>query len=212
MRLIDELRAEHVLIDRVLEALRSWAEHGGDAVDGAAFLAFFRRYAGDFHHAREEDTLFVALQKEAELPSDRGPLEVLTADHRRLGAVLEELAPRLTEGLRDERTAALARAYSHGLWHHIDAENSVLLPESEERLRIHHVRELPSRAPTAEEAAAKAEGERLAAKYPRFHDASVLRGDGCVMCPAYGDTCRGLEREWWNQSEWDELPDRASSG
>jgi hemerythrin-like domain-containing protein len=212
MRLIDELRAEHELIDRVLESLRSWTEHAGDPADGAAFAAFFRLYAGAFHHAREEDTLFVALHKEAELPLDRGPIHVLEADHHRLGAVLETLAPRLIEGVRDEHTAALAREYSRGLWHHIDAENSVLFPEAEERLRIKHVRELPSRAPTAEEASARAEGERLAAKYPRFHDAEVLRGDGCVMCPAYGDTCRGLEREWWNDNEWDELPDRASSG
>jgi hypothetical protein len=32
-----------------------------------------------------------------------------------------------------------------------------------------------------------------------------VRGDGCVICPSYGVTCEGLEREWWNAHEWDEF-------
>lgn len=30
----------------------------------------------------------------------------------------------------------------------------------------------------------------------------------CVMCPAYGVNCRGLELEWWNEWEWDEFEER----
>jgi hypothetical protein len=28
------------------------------------------------------------------------------------------------------------------------------------------------------------------------------------MCPAYGVSCNGLEREWWNESEWEEIHER----
>jgi hypothetical protein len=32
------------------------------------------------------------------------------------------------------------------------------------------------------------------------------------MCPAFVDTCRGLEHEWWNESEWEEFEDHLPSG
>ena len=210
MRLIDELRAEHTLIDRALGSLRTWVEVGGDAADGERFWKFFRRYAGEFHHAREEDSLFVALHDEVELPLDRGPMAVLKADHERLGALLEQLHPLLKDALRGTQMTALAIEYSRGLWLHIDAENSVMLPESEQRLRRLNISELPSRAPTGEEQAALWDGQALVARYPELHDREVLRGDGCIMCPAYNDTCRGLEREWWNDAEWSEHGDRFS--
>jgi hypothetical protein len=72
------------------------------------------------------------------------------------------------------------------------------------------VLELPSRAPTAEEQAALLEGQALVARYPEFNDTVVMRGDGCIMCPSYGVSCRGLEREWWNDTEWSEAGDRFS--
>ena len=210
MRLIDELRAEHTLIDRALGSFRTWVEQGGEAADGLRFFHFFRRYAGDFHHAREEDSLFVALHRDAELPLDRGPIAVLKADHERLGAVLGQLEPLLRDATRGERLTALAIEYSRGLWLHIDAENSVMLPEAVERLRRLNVLELPSRAPTREEQEALLEGQALVARYPEFVDTVVMRGDGCIMCPAYGVSCRGLEREWWNDTEWSEAGDRFS--
>ncbi len=209
MRLFDELRSEHELIDAALASFRTWVEVGGEVSDGARFIDFFRRYAGDFHHAREEDSLFVALHREVELPLDAGPMAVLKADHQRLAALLDELAPRVTAGTRDEHTRALATAYSRGLWHHLDAENSVFLPEAEARLR-RFVTDLPSRAPTDAEVAAKQSGEALVKKYAAFVDREVLRGDWCIMCPAYNETCRGLEREWWNASEWEEHHERFS--
>lgn len=83
----------------------------------------------------------------------------------------------------------------------------MLLPESEERLRRHHSNELPSRSMNAEEQEARLCGEQLLAKYPPVRDAEALRGDGCALCPAFGATCRGLEREWWNEWEWEESED-----
>jgi hypothetical protein len=59
--------------------------------------------------------------------------------------------------------------------------------------------ELPSRETTPEEEEARALGETLLSLYPPVHEPDVPRGDGCVVCPAFTRTCRGLELEWWNE-------------
>ena len=219
MQLIDDLRREHDLIDQVLGSLRAFVTarlaDQGEPADGARFLAFFRRYAGDFHHDKEEAVLFQALATQAELPADRGPLSALTGEHRRMAGLLEAMAglldgPLATEGER-VRLQALAVDYSHALWRHIDAENSVLFPEGEERLRRAHVRELPSRPMTEPERMAREDGLALRTTYPPQADPQALRGDGCVNCPSHGTTCDGLEAEWWTDLEWEDMWDRMSS-
>lgn len=218
MRLIEELRAEHDLIEQVVGSLRAFAaarlKGEGDPEDGPRFIRFFRLYAGEFHHAREEDTLFEALVKRANLP-ESGPIAVLKDDHLRLSRVLGELADliALPEFTAAQRAAfeRLASEYSRSLWHHIDAENSVLFPESEPRLRKQGLAELASRAMTDAERAAREDGEVLLQRYPPLVDRDVIRGDGCVCCPALLDGCRGLEHEWWNDWEWDEMEEHLAS-
>jgi hemerythrin-like domain-containing protein len=219
MILIDELVAEHDLIDRTASAFRRYVDEclagRAPAADGAAFVRFFRLYAGDFHHAREEDVLFPALVERASLPGDRGPLAVLAADHRRMGAILDRIDALVTRlpvtGDDADALRAAVDEYTAALGHHIDAENSVLLPESEARLRKSGVRELPSRAPTTDEADAGRDGEALVARYGAPPDRNVIRGDGCVLCPAMGAGCEGLEVEWWNEWEWEECADHLAS-
>jgi hemerythrin-like domain-containing protein len=216
MKLIDDLRGEHDLIEQVLGSLRTFVkirlEGQGDPADGARFMAFFRRYTGDFHHHKEEEILFKALAERAELPAHRGPIAALTGEHRRMAGLLDGL-----EGLLGSTLAAdedrrqvetLAVDYSRSLWRHIDAENSVLYPQGEERLRRFHVRDLPSRPMTGAEAAAREGALALLAAYPPLHDAEVHRGDGCVACPSFGVTCEGLEYEWWTELEWEEAEER----
>jgi len=41
-----------------------------------------------------------------------------------------------------------------------------------------------------------------------LEDDALVRGDGCFMCRAYGETCNGLEAEWWTELEWDEFYNR----
>jgi hemerythrin-like domain-containing protein len=220
MKLIDDLRAEHELIEQVLGSLRAFVTARlagqGDPADGTRFMAFFRRYAGDFHHHKEEEVLFKALAERAELPPDRGPIAALTGEHRRMAGLLDGLegllsAPRLAEADR-QRMEALAVDYSRSLWRHIDAENSVMYPEGEERLRRFHVRDLPSRPMTGAEAAAREGALALLAIYPPQHDAEVHRGDGCIACPSFGVTCDGLEFEWWTELEWEEMEERRGGG
>lgn len=216
MQLIEDLRAEHDLIEQVLGSLRAFvaARLGGqgDPADGARFMAFFRRFAGDFHHDKEEQVLFRALAERAELPPDRGPIPALTDQHHRMAALLDGLecllgAP-LAAAEDRRRVEELAVDYSRSLWRHIDAENSVMFPEGEERLRRFHVRDLPSRPPTEAEAAARETGLALLVAYPPMHDAEVHRGDGCIACPSFGTTCEGLEVEWWTDLEWEEMWER----
>jgi hemerythrin-like domain-containing protein len=211
MRFFDELRAEHVVIESVLGALRTWAkglaEGAGTASDGARFLRFFRVYAGELHHDREEAILFPALEKSG-LPA-RGPVTTLVHDHHTMAETLNRLETALGAGDR-EGVAEHARDYSHALWAHIDAETSVLFPESESRLEKKGIRDLPLRDLTDSEREALEDAARLATTYPPM-EPDTVRGDGCVFCHAYGDTCRGIEGEWWNEWEWEELDDHIAS-
>jgi hemerythrin-like domain-containing protein len=219
MQLIEELRAEHDLIEAVVGSLRAYVRlrlrGEGDPADGPRFVRFLRLYAGHFHHAREEDTLFAALTGRAQLPAS-GPIETLVHDHHRIARLLDEIDALLCQPSLDaahaRRLEAAAVEYSRSLWSHIDAENSVLFPEAEARLRKAGVRELSSRALTAEEEEARAVGEELVARHPPLHDRVAMRGDGCVCCPAMGERCRGLELEWWNEWEWAEFEDHIAEG
>ena len=216
MQLIEDLRTEHELIEQVVGSLRAFVTARlagqGDPADGARFMAFFRHFAGDFHHHKEEAVLFRALSDQAELPADRGPLSALTGEHTRMAGLLDVMdgllgAPLTTEEDR-RHVQALAVDYSRSLWRHMDAENSVLFPEGEERLRRFHVRELPSRPMTEPERTAREAGLALIATYPPQHDPEVHRGDGCIACPSHGTTCEGLEAEWWTDLEWEDMWER----
>ncbi len=215
MRLLAGLEAEHALIEQVLGAFRTYVRRRldgtADREAGARFVRFFRVFVGGYHHDREEVVLFPALARDAALPADRGPIEAMLAQHHALARQLDALAGLLDGALNgpDERAAteALSRAHAHGLWRHIDAENTVMFPESAIRLARAGVHELPERDLTDDEASARADGERLVGEYPPVHDATALRGEGCVVCPSFGTTCDGVEREWWNEFEWEEFAD-----
>jgi hemerythrin-like domain-containing protein len=219
MRLIQELGTEHRLIEAVAGSLRTYvrARLGGTAPasDGPRFVRFFRLYAAQFHHAREEDTLFAALRLRAGLP-DAGPIATLRDDHHRNGVLVDRLDALLAAPAGDENAARMlepvAIEYSRALWHHIDAEDSVLFPEGETRLRKNGVLELPSREMTAEERDARDAGEALVRLYPPFTDSAIVRGDGCACCPAILEGCPGLEHAWWSESEWEEMADHLGEG
>ncbi|MCK6685567.1 MAG: hemerythrin domain-containing protein [Thermoanaerobaculia bacterium] len=217
MRLIDELRSEHELIEKVAGSLRTFVSQRvrdeGDHRDGERFLAFFRHYAGTFHHAREEDILLPVLVRELELPETSGPIRSLIDQHHSMAATLASVATLVSqEHLDDEEKVRLVSGsndYVRSLWQHIDAENSVLLPEAEERLKWAGVHELPDREITEEEARARDWGPDLLSLYPPLPDPEAIRGEGCVICPSHGVSCEGLEREWWTGSEWETFEGRS---
>ncbi len=217
MKLIEELRAEHVVIERTLGSLKAYVEArltgGGDPADAAAYVAFFRLYAGAYHHAREEDTLFPALLAHLPIREESGPVRSLLDQHAAMARLLDGIEALLDRPLADPAARArlldLTGRHRRDLLAHIDAENSVLLPESEARLRLAGVKDLGGREPTAAELAALGGAERLASRYPPVADAEAIRGEGCVICPSYGVSCEGLEREWWTDDEWDDFRERS---
>ena len=202
MRLLEEFKAEHLLVDRVAGSLIRFAElttrGETSAEDVADFVHFFRVFVAGYHHEREEETLFPALIEHAEVPANRGPLAAIEADHRVAAALVDELEEVSGD---QERAANVARRFAHHLWEHVDKEDSVLLPESSDRLRRSGLTQLEGRAPTAEEVSARQLGERLTERFPPLDDPEVVRGDGCVACSAFGETCGGIEMEWW--SDWE---------
>jgi len=202
MRLLDEFAKEHRLVDRVAGSLIRFAERAADGVtspsDVVDFVQFFRVYVAGFHHEREEQVLFPALVEHAEVPGDRGPLAVIEADHREAAALLDTLASCADE---PGRAADAARRLAHHLWEHVDKEDSVLLPEAEQRLIRAGVPRLEGRPPTDDETAARDLGERLSERFPPLDDPEAVRGDGCVACSAFAETCGGIEKEWWNTWE-----------
>lgn len=202
MRLFDEFKAEHSLVEQVAGSLIRFAElaAGGETSeeDVADFVRFFRVFVAGYHHEKEEQTLFPVLVEMAEVPADRGPLPSIEADHRKVAILVDELEE---VGRNQERSAGVARRLAHHLWEHVDKEDSVLLPESSERLRRNGVTRLEGRAPTAEEEDARGLGERLTERFPPLDDPEIVRGDGCVACSAFGETCGGIETEWWNTWE-----------
>ena len=219
MKLIDTLQNEHVLIDQVLGSFRAYVDGlvdgTADPDDGRRFAAFFTEFAGHFHHDREERVFFDALVTDAELPRDRGPVHAVAHEHAEMEEWLREMAPLLERGPQSEddrvRLRVMATRYSHALWRHIDAENSVLYPEGTERLRRYGIRELPDRPMSEAEAAAREGAAALLVRYPPLEDDALARGDGCLMCRAYGETCGGLEAEWWTELEWEEFHNRDAS-
>ena len=200
MRIIDEVREEHRLIDQVAGSLFFWGHRGWDHPDAAEdlndLIHFLRVYVHGFHHHREE-VLFEALVEHGEVPADHGPLTVLEDEHRAVPPVLDELA---AAGACAESSSA-AKSLAAEIWQHLDKEDTVVFPEAERRLIDGGIRELDGPPPSDEVKTARALGLDLIQRLPPMDDPDLIRGDGCIPCAAFGDTCHGIESEWW--SDWE---------
>ena len=214
MQLLEELRAEHDLIDRMLDSFRTAVGqfvNGQGGQDLVHFVRFFRLYADQFHHSREEQVLFATLVNQLHLPDDHGPIAVLTDDHRQFKAWLDEIEKLIARQLLSVADQIQLRTtteqYITGMQHHIDAENSVLFLESGICMQDAGISALPSRSLTDEEQQVRFVAEELLQRYPPTPNVEVIRGNGCVICPAYQKTCDGYEREWPEASRWGHAED-----
>ena len=134
---ITTLMREHRVIESVLSVLSEYARSiaaGGpsdrDTVQN--FSEFFTRFADRYHHGKEEDLLFAAMARHG-MPTGRGPLGVMLAEHdegRRHVRVFTRIAQGSGPLSEEERTAFVdaARAFVPLLGNHIAKEDNVLYP------------------------------------------------------------------------------------
>ncbi len=131
---------EHQLILRMIALLeknvalmeqgrfRNW-QFFIDAVD------FIRNYADRFHHAKEEDVLFVELIKNG-MPEKQSPIEAMHIEHDQGRAFVRAMAEAAEKALAGEAgqiavIAENAGGYIALLREHIDKEDTVLYPLAE---------------------------------------------------------------------------------
>lgn len=199
MKIVDEIRRDHRLIDQVAGSLHTWARRGADhpaaESDRMDLVRFLRVFLIERHH-RCEEILFNALVEHGEIPGDCGPLVVLRSEHEAVTPIVARLAGDATGAVE-----GVAVELADEIWQHLDKEESVFLPEAERRLIDGGVRELAAPPATDEVEAARALGRDLVRRLPPSDESDLIRGDGCVPCPAFAETCHGIETEWW--SDWE---------
>jgi hemerythrin-like domain-containing protein len=198
--LVGQIRDQHDLIESVIGSFFHWIQEGQetDPEAGATFLAFFKDWVGDFHHALEEQ-LFALLAERADIALDRGPVMVLREEHRKAEKLFESVARAENRG----ETRAFGVELCHLLWLHVDKENSVMLPEAGERLVRSGAGDVTGRAPSDADEKLRRTVLEVVERWQPWDDDDVYRGDGCMVCDAYGNVCGGIEKEWWNAWEWD---------
>ncbi len=134
------LKEEHQLILRMIALVdanvglmergqfRNWQFYL-DAVD------FIRNYADRFHHAKEEDVLFVELVRNG-MPEKNSPVEAMHIEHEQGRAFvrgMEEAVEKVMAGETGQiqLIAKNARGYVELLRGHIDKEDTILYPLAE---------------------------------------------------------------------------------
>ncbi len=141
MELTQVLRREHEIICDALRLLDTAATRLQQGTPGAAeasrrLLEFFRSFADENHHGKEEGILFPALATVG-LGPDGGPVAMMLSEHdegrqllRSCGEALASLDDRTTR----QRFGEAARRYISLLSQHIDKENEILFRMADQLL------------------------------------------------------------------------------
>ncbi|MBI2919214.1 MAG: hemerythrin domain-containing protein [Chloroflexi bacterium] len=131
------LMKDHRVIERLCRVLNAAAARldTGDDADPQVFersLRFIREFADSYHHGREEDLLFPALEAHG-VPREGGPTGVMVLDHNQGRASVQAMAQALQRWATGDASARAevarhARAYSQLLLEHIPKEDNILYP------------------------------------------------------------------------------------
>ncbi len=131
---------EHQLILRMIALVESNSAlmEQGRFRNGQFFLDavdFIRNYADRFHHAKEEDVLFVELIRNG-MPEKQSPIEAMHMEHdqgRALVRAMEAAAEKTLAGETGQVQvlAENAKGYAELLRGHIDKEDNILYPLAE---------------------------------------------------------------------------------
>tara|TARA_Y100000310_G_scaffold285468_1_gene308939 strand:- start:73 stop:609 length:537 start_codon:yes stop_codon:yes gene_type:complete len=134
---INILSDEHQNILKVIDALLEEcnALESGKEIDKDFFkktIAFVRGYADKFHHAKEEDILFVELgRNDVQMHCD--PTQQMLYEHDLGRNFIKELEKGI-KGNNQDKILENARGYSQLLQEHIFKEDNVLYPMADEVL------------------------------------------------------------------------------
>lgn len=128
------LRDEHRVIERVLTALEGLTKRSvaGSLEDWKKALDFFRNFADQCHHLKEEKVLFPAMEEHG-IPSEGGPIGMMLAEHEEGRSYVRAMlaAVTLIDSKQEAATASLlksADAYIRLLREHIQKEDEILFP------------------------------------------------------------------------------------
>ena len=135
---------EHENIRRMLKVIRKicyrvLTNDNYDIGDFSKIIDFVRSYADKHHHGKEEDILFVTMNKELEKLAKSGAITGMYIEHdngRLYMANLEKGLNNLLEGNDDAKLDIIANAICYGdlLDRHIEKENTVMYKFAENNL------------------------------------------------------------------------------
>jgi hemerythrin-like domain-containing protein len=132
----EDIRRMLAVVMEMCRRLESGADVPPEHVEQA--IDFIRGFADSYHHAKEEDLLFPAMERSG-IPRDDGPIAVMLAEHdegRAFVRAAAEAVERLRQGDDSARPviASNLRNYAGLLDGHIEKENQVLYPMADSRL------------------------------------------------------------------------------
>ncbi len=134
---IETLMHEHRVIEQVLGSLETFADNARkeaevDRETVGKYAAFFKNFADRCHHGKEEDRLFVTMNRYG-FPREYGPVAVMLAEHEEgrghvaaLASIGSGSGP-LSGAERDD-LCEHALAYIPMLRAHIQKEDNILYP------------------------------------------------------------------------------------
>ncbi|MBU90648.1 cation-binding protein [Candidatus Woesearchaeota archaeon] len=166
------LSDEHQNILKVIDALTKEciSLESGKELDKDFFekaIDFIRNYADKFHHAKEEDILFVELNKD-DIEMHCNPIPQMLHEHD-LG---RDLVKGMEQTLKENNKAKVienARGYAQLLQEHIDKEDNILYPMADEALNQQTQKEILEKFKQAE-SERKADEERCLDIVKEFKD------------------------------------------
>jgi hemerythrin-like domain-containing protein len=141
MKSTEILSSEHRVIEQVLRCLERIVQEAEtlDTLDrdsAEKAVAFFRNFADQCHHGKEEAHLFPAMEAKG-YSREQGPTGVMMAEHElgrmHVRAMADSIAP-AAEGDAKALQAFVehAREYGNLLWQHIEKEDHCLFAMAEQ--------------------------------------------------------------------------------
>jgi hemerythrin-like domain-containing protein len=151
---IEQLKTEHRAIKRMLEVLDAVCGRlrAGEKVDPAhlsQIVEFFRGFADECHHGKEEEIFFPALEA-AGIPNEGGPIGVMLYEHDKMRGHMEGLAEAVGRYQTGDVKAGAdiirhASDYAAMLRSHIEKEHHALFKMAEAHLSPEEEGELAGR-------------------------------------------------------------------